>query len=122
MLRVSVIGMGYVGCVTAACLAKAGHAVVGVDINKEKVAMINNGVSPIVEPGLKELLAEVVEAGLLKTTIATEEAVLNSDLALICVGTPSRSNGQLDTDAITRVGMEIGRALRQRTEPYTVIL
>jgi len=121
-MRVSVFGLGYVGSVTAACLAKADHEVVGVDVNKEKVAMVNDGVSPIVEPGLKELLAEVVEAGLLKATIAAEEAVWNSDLALICVGTPSRPNGQLDADAITHVGMEIGCALRQRTKPYTVVL
>jgi GDP-mannose 6-dehydrogenase len=121
-MRVTVFGLGYVGSVTAACLASAGHEVTGVDINKDKVAMVNNGMSPIVEQGLKELLVEMVEAGMLKATTSTEEAVRNSDIALICVGTPSRSNGQLDPDAIARVGKEIGHALRQRTEPYTIIL
>jgi GDP-mannose 6-dehydrogenase len=121
-MRVTVFGLGYVGSVTAACLASAGHEVTGVDINKDKVGMVNNGVSPIVEQGLKELLVELVEAGMLKATTSTEEAVRNSDLALICVGTPSRPNGQLDADAIARVGKEMGFALRQRTEPYTVVL
>jgi GDP-mannose 6-dehydrogenase len=121
-MRVAVFGLGYVGSVTAVCLANAENRVIGVDINKEKVEMVNGRTSPIVEPGLKERLAEVVDARLLRATASTEEAVRNSDLALICVGTPSRPNGQLDTDAISRVATEIGRALRERTEPYTVVL
>ena len=95
-MRISVFGLGYVGCVTAACLAKAGHHVLGVDINAEKVSMINAGSPPLVEPGLGELLQDVVGAGRLRATTSTEEAVLGSDVALVCVGTPSRVNGQLD--------------------------
>jgi len=121
-MRVSVFGLGYVGCVTAACLAKAGHRVVGVDVNPEKVAMVGAGASPLVEPGLGDLLQEVVAAGLLRAISSTDEAVASSDLALICVGTPSRDNGQLDVAALQRVGEGIGRALRAAQRPFTVVL
>jgi GDP-mannose 6-dehydrogenase len=121
-MRVSVFGLGYVGCVTAACLAKAGHRVIGVDINPDKVAMVNAGTSPLVEPGLGELLSEVVAAGRLRCTLSTHEAVSESDLALICVGTPSRDNGQLNVDAIRRVAEELGEALRRHPKAYTVVL
>ena len=121
-MRVSVFGLGYVGCVTAACLARAGHQVFGVDINPDKVAMVNAGTSPLVEPGLGELLAEVTAAGRLRATTETAEGVSGSDLAMICVGTPSRDNGQLDVDAIRRVGEGIGQRLREAPRPYTVVL
>ena len=121
-MRVSIFGLGYVGCVTAACLAKAGHQVIGVDINPDKAVMVNGGTSPLVEPGLGELLAEAAAAGRLRATISTDEGVTQSDLALICVGTPSRDNGQLDVDAIRRVAEGIGHQLRQHPKPYTVVL
>lgn len=121
-MRVSVFGLGYVGCVTAACLAKAGHDVVGVDVNQEKVNLINQATAPVVEPGLGDLLAQVVSDRALRATTSGEEAVRASDVALICVGTPSRSNGALDVSAVERVGREIGRALAPRRQPYTVVL
>jgi GDP-mannose 6-dehydrogenase len=121
-MRISVFGLGYVGCVTAACLAKAGHEVIGVDVNAEKVSMVNAGASPIVEPGLKEVLAEVVTRRRFRATLSSGEAVQNTDLALICVGTPGRSNGQLGLDVIEHVGKGIGTALHGRNEPYTVVL
>ena len=121
-MRVSVFGLGYVGCVTAACLAKAGHAVVGVDVNAEKVAMINTATSPIVEPGLPELLREVVGAGRLRATTSSDQAVAGSDVSLICVGTPSRANGRIDIDAVVRTGQSIGHAVGKRAEPHTVVL
>jgi GDP-mannose 6-dehydrogenase len=121
-MRVSVFGLGYVGCVTAACLAKAGHEVVGVDINADKVAMINQARSPIVEPGLGDLLAEVVPSGRLRATVSAVDAVCATTVSLLCVGTPSRSNGQLDTSAIERVGRDIGHALAEHTETHTVVL
>ncbi|MBI4526174.1 MAG: UDP-glucose/GDP-mannose dehydrogenase family protein [Deltaproteobacteria bacterium] len=121
-MQVSVFGLGYVGCITAACLAKAGHEVIGVDVNPEKVAMVNDAVAPIVEPGLRELLAEVVGARRLRATLHAEEAVSNTEMSLICVGTPGRPNGQLDVTAVDRAGREIGYALRGRTEPHTVVL
>ena len=121
-MRVSIFGLGYVGCVTAAGLAKAGHEVIGVDVNAEKVAMINRAVSPVVEPGLADLLAEVVKGGQLRATVSGEEAVRHADLALLCVGTPGHANGEQDLDAVQRVGTEIGQALRRRPQPYTVVL
>ena len=122
MARVSVFGLGYVGSVTAACLARAGHQVVGVDANPDKVARISAATSPIVEPGLPDLLAEVVGAGRLRATVSCADAVRDTDLALVCVGTPGRANGQLSVEAVERVGGEIGRALRGRDVPYTVVL
>lgn len=121
-MRVSVFGLGYVGCVSAASLARVGHEVTGVESNAEKAALINAGRSPIVEPGLGEVLAEVVAAGRLRATSFAPEAVAATDLALVCVGTPSRPNGQLNVDALGRVAREIGAALRERTAPFTVVL
>jgi len=121
-MRVNVFGLGYVGSVTAACLAKAGHEVIGVDIDEEKVAMVNAGASPVVEPGLGALVAEVVAARRLRATISTREAVSNAAIGLICVGTPGRASGQLQVDAVERVCQEVGRGLAERAEPYTVVV
>jgi GDP-mannose 6-dehydrogenase len=121
-MRISVFGLGYVGCVTAACLAKYGHEVFGIDTNPDKVEMINAARSPVVEPGLSDLLAEVVAAKSLRATLSTEDAVCNTDVALISVGTPPRSNGQPDLSAVERVGEAIGCALRRRSRPFTVVL
>jgi GDP-mannose 6-dehydrogenase len=121
-MRVSVFGLGYVGCVSAACLARAGHHVTGVDTNADKVAMVGAGTSPLVEPGLGELLREVVDAQRLRATTSAAEGIAGSDLALICVGTPSRESGQLDVTAVERVAQEIGRVLDQLRKPYTVVL
>jgi GDP-mannose 6-dehydrogenase len=121
-MRVSVFGLGYVGCVTSACLARAGHQVVGVDVNEDKVAILNQGASPIVEPGLGEMIGQVVAGGGLRATTSTEEAIRGSELALLCVGTPSLPNGALDVEAVARVARTIGGALRRRIDPYTVVL
>src|SRR5262249_19102586 len=121
-MRVSVFGLGYVGCVTSACLADADHDVVGVDIDRDKVDMINRAVPPLVEPGLGDVLSKVVAAGRLHASASTEEGVKTTELALICVGTPGRASGQLDDSALDRVGVQIGRALRARTTPFSVVL
>jgi GDP-mannose 6-dehydrogenase len=121
-MRVSVFGLGYVGCVSAACLARSGHDVLGVDVSDQKVEMLNRAQSPIVEPGLGDLLVEVVGNGRLRATTSCAEAVAATDLALVCVGTPSRPNGQLDTDALVRVAGEIGRALQAQPKPFTVVV
>src|SRR5260221_9904711 len=122
-MNVSVFGLGYVGSVTAACLARMGHRVIGVDTNAEKVAMIGSGRSPIVEPGLGALLQKVVHDGCLTATTDTAAAVQQSDIALICVGTPGLGHGRPDVDAIARVGQEIGEALRGREpSPFTVVV
>src|SRR5438552_271917 len=121
-MRVSVFGLGYVGCVTAACLARAGHEVVGVDINREKVAMVNATTSPVIEQGLADVLAEVVTVGRLRATTSTEDAIAASEVSLICVGTPSRANGQIDIDAVITTARGIGEAVRHHGVPHTVVL
>jgi GDP-mannose 6-dehydrogenase len=121
-MRISVFGLGYVGSVTAACLAQAGHDVIGVDTAAGKVEAINGGLSPIAEPGLQQLVAAVHAAGRLSATRSSEEAVAASDLALICVGTPSSPSGQPDLRALKRVAEQIGAALRTRVGAYTVVL
>jgi GDP-mannose 6-dehydrogenase len=122
MMRIGVFGLGYVGCVSAACLARAGHEVIGVDVNPDKVSMINAAVPPVVELGLKEVLADVVKTGRLRATTDAAAAVAATDVALVCVGTPSRASGQLDVGALVRIAEEIGLALDSRSEPYTVVL
>jgi GDP-mannose 6-dehydrogenase len=121
-LRVSVFGLGYVGCVSAACLARAGHEVWGVDVSDQKVEMVNRAQSPIVEPGLGDLLVDVIGSGRLRATTSCVDAIAATDLALVCVGTPSRPNGQLDTDALVRVAEEIGRALQAAPKPFVVVV
>src|SRR5438876_760587 len=121
-MRVSIFGLGYVGCVTATGLARAGHRVIGVDVNAEKVAMVNAGTPPVVEPGLEAVLAEMTQQGYLRATTSSDDAVGETDLAMICVGTPGRANGRPDVSAVEQVGREIGSALRRRDRAYTVVL
>ena len=94
-MNISVFGLGYVGAVSCACLAKMGHCVTGVDINRAKVELINTGRSPIIEDKVEEFIRETLSSGRLRATTSAEEAVLASDVSLICVGTPSKPNGDL---------------------------
>lgn len=112
-MKVAVLGLGYVGCVSAACLARQGHHVVGVDVNPTKVDLINSGASPIIEKGLPEMVSEVVSDGRLTATTEAVRAIAQSDVSLICVGTPSRENGGLDMQYMQDVSRDIGNALRQ---------
>jgi GDP-mannose 6-dehydrogenase len=121
-MKLSVFGIGYVGCVSAACFAKEGHTVIGVDVNPVKVGIINEGKSPIVEPGVSDLIGEGVAAGTLSATTSSGEAVHNSELSLICVGTPSNPNGSLDLKYVVRVCEEIGAALAQKPERHVVVI
>ncbi len=121
-VRVAIFGLGYVGSVTAACLAHDGHRVFGVDSNTTKVTLLNNGQSPIVEEGMASMIADAVDAGRLTGTDDAAEAVAASDLALVCVGTPSLKNGSIDLSHVRQVIQEIGAALRDRTEPFTVVV
>ncbi len=121
-MKIAVFGLGYVGCVTAACLARAGHEVRGVDLNPDKRDLINRGRSPIVEPGLDEVLGSVVPTGSLWATDCAAEAIEGVQVALICVGTPTLPHGRPDVEAIDHVGQEIGRAVGVREEPLTVVL
>ena len=121
-MRVSVFGLGYVGCVSAAAFAADGHTVVGVDVNPDKVAAINAGRSPIVEPGLDELLARGTAEGRLSATTDTGAAIRDTEVSLLCVGTPSRRNGSLDLTYLERVCEQIGRELATSTHYHVVVV
>ena len=121
-MKLSIFGLGYVGCVSAACFAKEGHTVIGVDVNPNKVQMINDGKSPIVEAGIGPLLEEVVNAKRLSATTDSAAAVHASDVSLVCVGTPSNPNGSLDLRYVTRVCEEIGAALKEKTADHVVVI
>jgi GDP-mannose 6-dehydrogenase len=121
-MKVSVFGLGYVGSVSAASFAADGHTVVGVDVNPDKVASLNEGRSPIVEKGLDELIRDGAANGSLRATTSTEEAVHATDLSLLCVGTPSRKNGSLDLTYLERVSEQIGSALRQKDGYHVVVV
>jgi GDP-mannose 6-dehydrogenase len=121
-MRIAVFGLGYVGIVSAACLARDGHEVVGVDPQGAKVALVNEGRSPIVEKYVGELVADAVAAGRLRATSSAGEAVAASEMSLVCVGTPSRRNGSLDVAAVERVCEEIGAAVREKAAPHRVVI
>ena len=121
MMEVSVIGLGYVGCVTAGCLTDYGHNVVGVDINPRKVDTINQGTSPVDEPGLDELIENGVEKNNLKATTDTAEAIDGSDISFISVGTPSGSDGQLDTTNLYNVMDSVASSLSS-TDQHTIVV
>lgn len=114
--------MGYVGCVTGACFADMGHTVLGVEPNPVKVDLINSGKSPIIEKDLDTLLAKVVQNGSFRATADWAQAIKDSDLALVCVGTPSRPNGSIDLRFVQRVCEQIGAALAQRSGRFTVVI
>jgi GDP-mannose 6-dehydrogenase len=121
-LKISIFGLGYVGAVTGACLAKLGNRVIGVDVNPVKSAMINEGKSPIIEGDLPELMAEVASTKMFKATIDAAEAVRETDVSLICVGTPSRPNGNLDLTYVRRICAEIGEALRSKSTYHLIVV
>ena len=121
-MKVSVFGLGYVGSVSAASFAADGHTVVGVDVNADKVASLNEGRSPIVEKGLEELIRSGAGNGSLRATTSTEEAVHTTDLSLLCVGTPSRKNGSLDLTYLERVCQQIGAALANKDAYHVVVV
>ena len=121
-MNVSVFGLGYVGSVSAASFAADGHTVIGVDVNPDKVASLNEGRSPIVEKDLDELIRNNTANGRLRATTSTIEAVHNTDLSLICVGTPSRKNGSLDLAYLERVCEQIGEALATKGAYHVVVV
>ena len=121
-MRVSVFGMGYVGCVTSACLAHDGHHVIGVDVNQLKVGTIQSGHSPIIEPDLDQWISDGTESGRLMAILDCAAAVQDSDVTLICVGTPSNGNGSLKLDYIEKVCREIGTALSTKDSYHVVVV
>ncbi len=121
-MRIAVFGLGYVGVVSASCLADQGHQIIGVDISSAKVDAIKAGRSPIVEPEVEALLAESVRSGRLTATDDWRRAVNDTDMAWLCVSTPSLPNGNIDRRHLGTVGEEIGQALRDRSDRYTVVV
>jgi GDP-mannose 6-dehydrogenase len=121
-LGISVFGLGYVGCVSAACFAREGFHVVGVDVSESKVAMIEAGKSTIVEEGIGDLVRDMRAAGRLHATTSAHDAVLATDVSLICVGTPSRPNGSIDLRYIERVCEQIGEVLRDKGRHHTIVI
>src|SRR5580704_18652474 len=119
---ISVFGLGYVGTVTAACLAHKGHNVIGVDLSLTKVEAMQAGRNPIVEPRVGELISESRNAGRLQATSDSEAAVLESEISFLCVGTPSLRNGKLDLGHIEPVCNEIGKILRKKNKFHLVVL
>ena len=110
-IRISVFGLGYVGTVTAACLAASGHRVIGVDVSKDKVECINSGRSPIVERDIDPIISEAVAGGRFEATTDPDQAVAGSELAIVCVGTPSSESSGIDTQYVERVTAQIGAAI-----------
>src|SRR3954451_5191242 len=120
-MRISVFGLGYVGSVSAACLAARGHQVVGVDVNAAKVELMTRGQAPVVEERIGELTAEMVQSGALWATTDVAEAVAATEISLICVGTPSAANGSLSTAYLERVAEQIGTVLADLDRWHTVV-
>jgi GDP-mannose 6-dehydrogenase len=118
-MEITVFGMGYVGCVTAACLADMGHKVTGVDLQQGKVALIKTGRSPVIEPGLGELMLSGVQAGRLEAIQCVQRL---GDVSLICVGTPGHDNGSLDLTQVERVVAQIGELLREKNSFHVVVV
>ena len=121
-LSVSIFGLGYVGSVSAACFSSVGHKVIGVDVSRAKVEMMDSGRTPIIEARMSEMVAEAHRAGLLNATTDATAAVLNSEVSFVCVGTPSLKNGKLDLGHIEHVAREIGAAIRQKKSPHVFVL
>jgi GDP-mannose 6-dehydrogenase len=121
-MRISIFGLGYVGTVSAGCLAKEGHQIIGVDISREKVEMINAGRTPIIEAQMGEILADVVKQERLRATWSSCDAISDTDLSLVCVGTPSQDNGNLDLRYVERVCEEIGKCLKTKDSYHAVAI
>src|SRR5262245_23433831 len=121
-MRLSVFGLGYVGCVSSACFSDGGHDVIGVDTNPLKVDIINDGRSPVVEPGVEDLIGKAVKDKRLRATTDATHAVHNSDLSLVCVGTPGQANGSLDLSYVKGACKQIGVALESQKRFHVVAI
>src|SRR5215469_3294105 len=119
---IAVFGLGYVGCVTAACFAGLGYRVIGVDVDARKDQAIQEGRSPFYEPGLEALIAEHLADGSLTATLSTADALRDADFAFLCVGTPSAANGNLNLDYLRKVSVDIAGHLESRGKSLTVVV
>ncbi len=121
-MRISLFGLGYVGTVSAACLAVLGHDVIGVDVNQRKLDTLRSGRAPVIEPGLDAVVAEAIESGRLEVTGDVPEAVTRSEVSMVCVGTPNRANGSLDLAAVEHVCRQIGDAIESASGYHTIVI
>lgn len=121
-MRISIFGLGYVGCVSAACLAQNGHDVLGLDVNPQKVGWVRRGRAPVIEQGLDTLIREAVKRGSLQVTSDSRSAVHHSDISMICVGTPSNRNGSLNLQYVENVCREIGAGLANKHGYHVVVV
>ncbi|HPC02631.1 MAG TPA: UDP-glucose/GDP-mannose dehydrogenase family protein [Syntrophales bacterium] len=121
-MKISIFGLGYVGCVSMGCLAKNGHTVVGVDVSRAKIETIQSGKSPIVEAEIDEIISDQHRKGLISATDNGIEAVTTTDVSFICVGTPSTPNGHLDLDTVFRVAGEIGKGIERKNGFHVVVI
>src|SRR5207244_10312299 len=121
-MKISVLGLGYVGTVVAGCLARAGHEVIGIDAEARKVELVNAGKSPIIEKEIGQIIEREVGAGRLSASTEVGVAVEQSDLILVCVGTPSRGNGDIDLKHVRRVCEQIGTAVRSHPGAPVVVV
>lgn len=121
-MNLSIFGLGYVGAVSCACFAKLGHQVWGVDINQHKIDLINSGKSPIVEKDLEEYIAEGVAKGKIEALKQVQQAVHTSDVSIVCVGTPSQLNGNIDLSYIYKVCLQIGEALKDKSGFHSILI
>ncbi|HEX5473157.1 MAG TPA: nucleotide sugar dehydrogenase [Vicinamibacterales bacterium] len=120
-MRISIFGLGYVGAVSLACLARDGHDVIGVDVDVTKIDLIRQGRTPVVEEGMIDLMAQVVASGRVKVTADLADAIQHSDISLVCVGTPSAANGSQDQRAVLRLAEALGAALARKDEPHVIV-
>ena len=120
-MKISIFGLGYVGAVSLACLSRDGHDVIGVDIETTKLDLIMAGKTPVVEEGMVALMDKVAASGKVTVTTDAGKAVHDSDISLICVGTPSAANGSQDQGAILRLAVEIGKAIKAKAAPHVVV-
>jgi GDP-mannose 6-dehydrogenase len=120
-MDISIFGLGYVGCVSLACLARDGHNVIGVDVDRTKLELIAAGRTPVVEEGMVDLVAAAASSGRMRVTASVGDAVQNSEISLICVGTPSAPNGSQDLSAIHRLSADLGAAVKDKARPHVIV-
>jgi GDP-mannose 6-dehydrogenase len=120
-MNISIFGLGYVGAVSLACLARDGHTVIGVDIDRTKLELITAGKTPVVEQGMVELMQRVAASGSVRVTTDVEQAMMDSEVSLVCVGTPSAANGSQDHGAILQLAEAMGHALAHKSAPHIVV-
>ncbi|HEU4601599.1 MAG TPA: nucleotide sugar dehydrogenase [Steroidobacteraceae bacterium] len=120
--KISIFGLGYVGAVSLACLARDGHEMTGVDIDPGKLSLLRSGQAPIVETGIQELTRSVIQGGTVNITDSVRDAILTTDLSFVCVGTPASSNGNQDLGAIIRIAQQIGAVLPEKSSRHVIVI